>query len=66
MKALDIETDFAAYRALRKQGVCPTCEKVPGEFRDALSLGEYRISGLCQACQDIYFAPETEEEPTTP
>jgi hypothetical protein len=30
------------------------------EFRDALSEKEYRISGLCQACQDIMFA-EPEE-----
>jgi hypothetical protein len=26
-------------------------------FRDAGSVKEYCISGMCQACQDIAFAP---------
>jgi len=25
------------------------------EFRDEISRREYRISGLCQACQDSFF-----------
>jgi hypothetical protein len=28
------------------------------EFRDELSQQEYRISGICQSCQDIVFEPE--------
>lgn len=28
------------------------------EFRDALSVKEYRISGLCQKCQDTFFGGE--------
>lgn len=32
-------------------------------FRDNLSLREYRISGLCQECQDKAFAdPDSDEE----
>jgi len=39
-------------------GVCPFCKKVIvplREFRDEASLEEYKISGLCQKCQDKYF-----------
>ena len=35
---------------------CVSCNtsvnKVENDFRDALSLREYSISGLCQTCQD--------------
>lgn len=31
------------------------CGKEVGTFRDALSEKEYRISGLCQECQDSVF-----------
>ena len=42
-----------------EQGNCPFCKKAihPNtEFNDTLSLKEYRISGLCQKCQDGVFA----------
>ena len=44
-------------------GKCPLCGKeidVSNEFRDSLSIKEYFISGLCQKCQDIGFAPPDE------
>ena len=44
-------------------GKCPLCGKeidVSNEFRDNLSIKEYFISGLCQKCQDIGFAPPDE------
>jgi hypothetical protein len=31
------------------------------KFTDEMSQREYRISGLCQACQDVVFAEPTEE-----
>ncbi len=31
------------------------CGGEAGEFRDELSEREYRISGLCQECQDSVF-----------
>ncbi len=31
------------------------CGKTVGDFRDDLSEGEYRLSGLCQTCQDSLF-----------
>ena len=36
--------------------VCPICEnRIDGYFKDILSYQEWRISGLCQACQDATF-----------
>lgn len=32
------------------------------EFRDELSAREYRISGMCQKCQDRFFGSADEEE----
>ena len=36
---------------------CPFCGQDVDEtsFRDALSLKEFNISGLCQGCQDDFF-----------
>lgn len=39
--------------------ICPLCNKEIGSFRDAISVREYQISGLCQECQDKFF---TEKE----
>ena len=38
--------------------LCPLCGDIPGSFRDALSAKEYRISGMCQNCQDRVFGGE--------
>lgn len=38
--------------------ICAICHKKidpKTEFRDNLSLKEYRISGMCQECQDKIF-----------
>lgn len=37
------------------EGKCPVCGREIGHFRDALSEQEFRISGLCQGCQDRVF-----------
>jgi len=34
---------------------CPICKNKIGVFKDTLSEKEYRISGLCQECQDGVF-----------
>ncbi len=41
----------------RKNGECPTCsEKINmSDFPDQISLREFRISGMCQSCQDKTF-----------
>ena len=40
-----------------EQKICVFCHKPikMEDFRDALSIKEYRISGLCQKCQDDTF-----------
>lgn len=42
--------------ALKKEGKCPTCGQHIGELKNQVSLLEYRISGLCQKCQDSVFS----------
>lgn len=42
------------------KAVCPFCsehidESNPRAFKDRLSAREFRISGLCQKCQDKIF-----------
>lgn len=42
----------------RDNGKCPFCGKdinPETEFRDELSRKEFKISGMCQACQDDFF-----------
>lgn len=53
MKALGFETEVLA----TKFEVCPICETEIyfRGFRDELSLKEYKISGMCQQCQDKIF-----------
>lgn len=46
------------------QQICIACKApvTPESFRDQISAKEYGISGLCQGCQDIAFAPPEDEE----
>ena len=43
---------------LVEQGKCPSCSQVikEGDFKDDLSKKEFKISGLCQRCQDEIFS----------
>ena len=34
------------------------CSEIEHSFRDELSLKEYKISGMCQDCQDEIFNPK--------
>jgi len=45
----------------RHGDVCVTCGGEVGEFRDELSQKEYRISGMCQKCQDSIFGVDSDE-----
>ena len=40
-----------------ESGKCPSCNMPIAltSFRNAISLKEFRISGLCQECQDKVF-----------
>jgi hypothetical protein len=51
-------------------GFCPLCGNGVQSLRDELSLKEWRISGLCQSCQDETFgfdgeAMSTPVDPST-
>lgn len=41
---------------------CATCDKPDLNFTDGLSLKEYKISGMCQRCQDDFFNNPPEED----
>ena len=46
-----------------RQGLCMTCDRTTtATFRDEVSRDEYRISGMCQSCQDEVFGGEEEPE----
>lgn len=40
-----------------EQGKCVFCKKevFKGDIKDGLTLKEYKISGMCQDCQDKIF-----------
>ena len=38
-----------------KKNLCPTCGKKIEGFKNSISHKEYRISGMCQECQDMVF-----------
>ena len=44
------------------KGICPLCGKkvIVDEFRDDISKREFKISGMCQSCQDKVFNPKEE------
>lgn len=41
-----------------EEGVCTQCSEEVVEFKDELSAREYKISGLCQKCQDKLWPRE--------
>jgi hypothetical protein len=45
-----------------EDGLCSTCGKIPGVFKDKISLREFYISGMCQRCQDQTFEVDYEDE----
>ena len=51
-----------ATNQMPKEGCCVSCKGPATEFKNELSRREYRLSCLCQACQDKVFTPPKEEE----
>ena len=45
---------FPEFTEAKEIGICPFCKNdiVMDTFRDDVSKREYKISGLCQKCQD--------------
>jgi hypothetical protein len=50
----------AAHREERCVAPPAGCGQPIGQFREARSYAEYQITGLCQRCQDVVFAPSPE------
>lgn len=48
---------FTAEVKLVEQKICPLCKKPVDEskFRKEIDRKEYKISGMCQDCQDTIF-----------
>ncbi len=44
-----------------KGDTCTLCKRPATAFTDAISKREYALSGLCQKCQDVVFAPEEDD-----
>lgn len=38
-----------------EKDICIVCDKSAVEFKDEISRREFRISGMCQECQDGIF-----------
>ncbi len=63
-EALDDMTNFLYGRSVSdsiRADTCISCKQPAVEFTDEISRREFAISGLCQKCQDIVFAPDEEE-----
>lgn len=64
-KALDNMSENSFGRRVSQsiyEDICVSCGKPAVEFKNALSCKEYRISGLCQNCQDEVFALLEDED----
>ena len=53
VKPVDIIFPEAA--KLKSDNKCPLCKEAIGKFRNAASEKEFKISGMCQKCQDMIF-----------
>jgi len=54
MKSLGFEEEVKAMEA----GLCSWCKKEITDFRNEISEREYKISGMCQNCQDKTFGKD--------
>ena len=50
-------------RSIIRSDKCISCGSEAITFRDALSVREYGISGMCQTCQDQVFSVELISHP---
>ena len=55
MNPLIFEKFFPGSTEKIKQKICPICGEYVGKFEDELSKKEYKISGMCQECQNEVF-----------
>ncbi|MEA4956931.1 hypothetical protein SDC9_07477 [bioreactor metagenome] len=61
-KVLHDNAEFKKFSVNEKEEVkCPTCNSIfnpQKDLRNQLSIDEYRISGMCQNCQDNVFGAD--------
>jgi len=52
-----VDIIFPDMYKLKQEGKCPTCGQSINQkdFKDPLSVREFKISGMCQKCQDKVF-----------
>jgi hypothetical protein len=57
LKPDSITTYINAMVKRKDDGICPICEQLVDKTKivDELSIREFKISGLCQSCQDNTF-----------
>jgi len=64
-KLLDKITSDSKFKKTRSNALlarlCVMCENPNLNFIDQVSKKEYRISGMCQACQDNFFKQEGDQ-----
>lgn len=55
-----LKSMFPDLIARKESGKCPTCGKDPQEvgFRNQISRTEFKLSGMCQECQDDVFGED--------
>lgn len=56
--ARPVDQVFAGRRESIAAHRCTLCSKEIMGFRDEISAREYRLSGMCQTCQDEFFDPD--------
>ena len=56
-------TGFSKEVGMVENDICPICERFVDhrDFRDTLSKNEWRISGMCQDCQNSIFVEVPEK-----
>lgn len=59
-----MKENFAKEMDRVKEGKCPFCGKEidMNEFKDELSIREFKISGICQKCHDETFGEDEGED----
>lgn len=55
--ACTLVQQFNKMKAMKAEGKCPMCGKEvkTSEFKNDISLKEFKQSGLCQVCQNKFF-----------
>jgi hypothetical protein len=59
-----VDNIYAGRLAALAANRCVRCGDTVREFRDDVSRAEYRLSALCQPCQDFAFADIGDEDDT--